>query len=72
MTKWIRFQPPGLGRAPSGMARPAELAGFARRAGLDLARMIGMTYNPFTRVYRLEPDTAVNYIAAFHKPAHAR
>jgi 2-polyprenyl-6-hydroxyphenyl methylase/3-demethylubiquinone-9 3-methyltransferase len=34
--------------------------------------MIGMTYNPFTRVYRLEPDTSVNYIAAFRKPAHAR
>jgi 2-polyprenyl-6-hydroxyphenyl methylase / 3-demethylubiquinone-9 3-methyltransferase len=52
--------------------RPAELAGFARRAGLDLASMIGMTYNPFTRVYRLEPDTSVNYIAAFHNPAHVR
>ncbi len=52
--------------------RPAELAGFARRAGLDLNAMIGMTYNPFTRVYRLEPDTSVNYIAAFRKPTHAR
>ncbi len=52
--------------------RPAELAGFARRAGLDLTTMIGMTYNPFTRAYRLEPDTSVNYIAAFRKPAHAR
>jgi 2-polyprenyl-6-hydroxyphenyl methylase/3-demethylubiquinone-9 3-methyltransferase len=52
--------------------RPAELAGFARRAGLDLDAMIGMTYNPFTRVYRLEADTSVNYIAAFRKPAHAR
>ena len=45
--------------------RPAELAGFARRAGLDLKAMIGMTYNPLTKVYRLEPDTSVNYIAAF-------
>jgi 2-polyprenyl-6-hydroxyphenyl methylase / 3-demethylubiquinone-9 3-methyltransferase len=52
--------------------RPAELAGFARRAGLDPASMIGMTYNPFTRVYRLEADTSVNYIAAFHNPAHVR
>lgn len=52
--------------------RPAELAGFARRAGLELDAMIGMTYNPFTRAYRLQPDTSVNYIAAFRKPAHAR
>jgi len=49
--------------------RPAELATFARRAGLDLADMIGMTYNPFTKVYRLEPDTSVNYLAAYRKPA---
>ncbi len=48
--------------------RPAELAAFARRAGLDISEMIGMTYNPLTKVYALAPDTSVNYIAAFHKP----
>ena len=48
--------------------RPAELATFARRAGLDLADLIGMTYNPFTKVFRLEPDTSVNYLAAYRKP----
>ena len=47
--------------------RPAELARFARRAQLDLVAMTGMTYNPLTRVYRLEPDTSVNYIAAYRK-----
>ncbi len=56
--------------------RPAELAAFARRGGLDLTELIGMTYNPFTRIYRLGPDTSVNYLAAFRKPAqltsHAR
>jgi len=56
--------------------RPAELAAFARRASLDLTDLIGMTYNPLTRIYRLEPDTSVNYLAAFRKPAqsmtHAR
>ncbi len=25
--KWIRFQPPGCGTRPSGIGRPAELAG---------------------------------------------
>jgi len=49
--------------------RPAELAKLARRAGLDLSATIGMTYNPLTKVYALEPDISVNYIAAFRKPA---
>jgi 2-polyprenyl-6-hydroxyphenyl methylase/3-demethylubiquinone-9 3-methyltransferase len=48
--------------------RPAELAAFARRSGLDLENLIGMTYNPFTKVYRLESDTSVNYLAAYRKP----
>jgi len=52
----------------SRFIRPAELARFARRAGLELAGMTGMTYNPLTRIYRLTPDTSVNYIAAFRKP----
>ncbi len=47
--------------------RPAELSLFARRAGLDLAQLIGMNYNPFTKVFRLVPDTSVNYLAAFAK-----
>ena len=27
-----------------------------------------MTYNPLTKVYRLESDTSVNYLAAYRKP----
>ena len=50
--------------------RPAELAGFARRAGLDLAAMTGVAYNPLTKAFRLERATSVNYIAAFRKPPH--
>jgi 2-polyprenyl-6-hydroxyphenyl methylase / 3-demethylubiquinone-9 3-methyltransferase len=53
----------------SRFIRPAELARFARRAGLELAGMTGMTYNPLTRVYSLTPDASVNYIAAYRKPA---
>jgi 2-polyprenyl-3-methyl-5-hydroxy-6-metoxy-1,4-benzoquinol methylase len=30
--------------------------------------MIGMTYNPLTRTYRLVDDTSVNYMAAFKRP----
>jgi 2-polyprenyl-6-hydroxyphenyl methylase/3-demethylubiquinone-9 3-methyltransferase len=49
--------------------RPAELA-FARRSGLDLTNLIGMTYNPLTKAYRLESDTSVNYLAAYRKPGN--
>ena len=51
--------------------RPAELAQFARRTGLELTDLIGMTYNPLTKVFRLEPDTSVNYLAAYRKPGPA-
>ena len=49
--------------------KPAEIAAHARRAGLELDAMIGMTYNPLTRAYRLEADTTVNYIATFRRDA---
>jgi 2-polyprenyl-6-hydroxyphenyl methylase/3-demethylubiquinone-9 3-methyltransferase len=42
--------------------RPSELAQWCRAAGLRTAEMTGMTYNPLTRRYRLEPDTSVNYL----------
>lgn len=44
--------------------KPAELARMAREAGLDTDELIGMTYNPLTKVYRLEADTDVNYLMA--------
>ncbi|HET8832843.1 MAG TPA: bifunctional 3-demethylubiquinol 3-O-methyltransferase/2-polyprenyl-6-hydroxyphenol methylase, partial [Casimicrobiaceae bacterium] len=42
-----------------------------RRARLDVISMIGMTYNPLTKRYRLVDDTSVNYLAAFRRPDHA-
>ena len=42
--------------------KPSELAAFCRAAGLQLEGIIGMTYNPITKVYALGPDTDVNYI----------
>jgi len=48
--------------------RPSELAGAARRSGLEPVAMSGMTYNPITQRYRLEPtDVDVNYLAAFRR-----
>jgi len=42
--------------------KPSELARHCREAGLDVREVIGMTYNPFTRVYSLGNDTDVNYL----------
>lgn len=42
--------------------KPSELAASCRAAGLQLEGIIGMTYNPITKVYALGPDTDVNYI----------
>ena len=42
--------------------KPSELAAMCRTADLDVAHVTGMTYNPFTKVYALGPDTDVNYI----------
>lgn len=41
---------------------PSELAGYCRRAELQVEHLIGMSYNPFTKVYSLVDDTSVNYI----------
>ena len=45
--------------------KPAELARMARNAGLTGEKIIGMTYNPMTKVYALEADSSVNYIMAY-------
>lgn len=48
----------------SRFIKPHELAAYARQAGLDSVELMGMTYNPLTKVYRLERDTDVNYLLA--------
>lgn len=47
---------------------PAELAGFARNAGLQVDGLKGMTYNPLTKIYSLNQDTDVNYLVACSRP----
>jgi 2-polyprenyl-6-hydroxyphenyl methylase/3-demethylubiquinone-9 3-methyltransferase len=43
--------------------KPSELAGWARKAGLDWLEITGMTYNPFTKKYKLtKKDVDVNYL----------
>ncbi|AWB34053.1 bifunctional 2-polyprenyl-6-hydroxyphenol methylase/3-demethylubiquinol 3-O-methyltransferase UbiG [Orrella marina] len=44
--------------------KPSELSGSARSSGLEIQEIKGMTYNPVTEVYKLGPDTSVNYLMA--------
>ena len=44
--------------------KPSELAQFCRDAGLSVADLIGLSYNPLTKVYSLGKDTDVNYMIA--------
>jgi 2-polyprenyl-6-hydroxyphenyl methylase/3-demethylubiquinone-9 3-methyltransferase len=48
--------------------KPSELSASCRSAGLDVTGIIGMTYNPFSKVYALGPDTSVNYILSARAP----
>ena len=45
---------------------PSEMEEWARDAGLSLQAIIGMTYNPFTKKYKLESDVSVNYLTHYH------
>jgi len=57
-----------LGLLPRGthdylrFIKPSELSRWSRAAGLRTEEMIGMSYNPITRRYRLGSDCDVNYL----------
>lgn len=52
------------------LIKPSELARWARAAGLHVEEMIGLTYNPLTKRYRLvQGDVSVNYMIRARKPA---
>ncbi|MFN0038273.1 MAG: bifunctional 2-polyprenyl-6-hydroxyphenol methylase/3-demethylubiquinol 3-O-methyltransferase UbiG [Burkholderiales bacterium] len=62
-----------LGLLPRGthdyarFVTPSELGRYCRNASLDPVEVIGMTYNPLTKVYALGPDASVNYILCARK-----
>jgi 2-polyprenyl-6-hydroxyphenyl methylase/3-demethylubiquinone-9 3-methyltransferase len=49
--------------------KPSELARWSRAAGLVVADMTGMLYNPLTKVYSTGRDCDVNYLVHCTKPA---
>jgi 2-polyprenyl-6-hydroxyphenyl methylase/3-demethylubiquinone-9 3-methyltransferase len=46
----------------SRFIKPSELSRWCRQSGLEIRQIVGMTYNPVTKVYRLGDDTDVNYL----------
>jgi len=57
-----------LGLLPKGthdylrFIKPSELSRWCREAGLRIDELIGMSYNPITKRYRLGRDCDVNYL----------
>jgi 2-polyprenyl-6-hydroxyphenyl methylase/3-demethylubiquinone-9 3-methyltransferase len=47
--------------------KPSELAQLCRKAGLNVSDIVGMSYNPLSKIYSLGKDTDVNYIFACRK-----
>ncbi|MGR0278585.1 bifunctional 2-polyprenyl-6-hydroxyphenol methylase/3-demethylubiquinol 3-O-methyltransferase UbiG [Marinomonas dokdonensis] len=49
--------------------QPAELNNYARNAGLEVTHMTGLTYNPLTKIYKLnDKDVSVNYMMHTQRP----
>jgi len=63
----LRLLPRGTHRYDK-FVKPSELSALCRNAGLDVSKIVGMTYNPFTRRYSLGTDTDVNYIVCCTAP----
>ena len=42
--------------------KPSELARWAKLAGFEPDEVVGMSYNPLTKVYSLGADTSINYL----------
>ena len=62
-----------LGLLPKGthdyakFRTPAEVASYARGAGLESLAITGVAYNPLHRSFRLADDADVNYMMAFRR-----
>jgi 2-polyprenyl-6-hydroxyphenyl methylase / 3-demethylubiquinone-9 3-methyltransferase len=47
--------------------KPSELVAYTRKAGLEMAGIKGMSYNPITQIYSLGSDVDVNYMIAVRR-----
>lgn len=53
----------------SKFIRPSELDIWARQAGLELAGIEGVSYNPLTSMFRSSRDVDINYMVHYQHPA---
>ena len=66
----MRLLPMGTHRY-ARLIRPSEVSRWARAAGLELADLAGLEYDPLARKARVTGDVSVNYLAHFGRPATA-
>ena len=48
--------------------KPSELDRWARKAGLEMKTLCGMSYHPFRQTYQLDQNVDVNYLVHYQKP----
>jgi 2-polyprenyl-6-hydroxyphenyl methylase/3-demethylubiquinone-9 3-methyltransferase len=66
----MRLLPMGTHRY-ARLIRPSELSRWARGAGLELADLAGLEYDPLGRSARITCDVSVNFLAHFRRPPTA-
>lgn len=49
------------------LIKPSELEKWSREAGLTMIDLVGVSYNPLTKVFNLTDDVSVNYMMHFKK-----
>lgn len=52
----------------SKFIKPSELDIWARKAGLELIAIAGISYQPVTGMFRVSRDVDVNYMVHYHRP----
>lgn len=47
--------------------QPSEMDKWARDSQLSLKNIVGITYNPVTKIYKIDDDVSVNYLSYYQK-----
>jgi 2-polyprenyl-6-hydroxyphenyl methylase / 3-demethylubiquinone-9 3-methyltransferase len=64
----LRLLPPGT-HTYEKFIRPSELAAWSKAAGLTVADVCGLDYDPFSHQAALKTDASVNYLMHLRRPA---
>ena len=59
---------PVTGRLHQVRIHLAELAGWLRPYGMQQMKMVGLDYQPFSRIARFSPDLSINYLLSAQRP----